>query len=233
MKKLLLIALTAILLYGCASSNYNSYDVRDLRVGMTKFEVERLIGPAERVLSIQWTSFGYVELLQYRNQYNQLFALEYREGILIGAEYIYQGYWYPMYTTRPGHGRPVFPPSYRPNRPAPAPPANAPSRPQNNNNMQPANPRQPTNNQNNSSSGQSTSRPSNSGSSRQPNNQQNTQRDNQQNTGTGSSRQSNNTNTTNSSGSSRQSTSSEGNTGGSSSSRQATQQNNESGSSRR
>ncbi|MDL2223676.1 hypothetical protein LJB98_06260, partial [Bacteroidales bacterium OttesenSCG-928-M11] len=203
MKKILFILVAIVLLQGCVTSGYRTYDIKDLRVGMTRYEVENLIGPAERVLSIRWTNLGYEEILQYRNYYNQLFALEYIEGILVGADYIYDGGWYPMYNTRPDYGRPVFPSHYSPNRPAPAPPAHiTPSRPSHsNNNLKPANPRNPTNNQTNSSN-QSTSRPAqNSNSSRQQNTQQNS------NSNSGSSRQQNSQQNSNSgSGSSRQST---------------------------
>jgi len=158
MKKIICFFALSLILWGCVSSQ-QQYDIRNLTVGMSKNEVRSLIGPPERYLSFSRTPYGYEEILQYRNIYNEPYALEFINGYLAAANYIYNDMYYPMYpsASRPSRGKSVFPPNYRPNRPA-LPPSQV-SRPgQSNspgNTMAPASSREPTNNRNNA-----TTRPS-------------------------------------------------------------------------
>jgi hypothetical protein len=122
MKQILYLFMLSFFVCGCKTIGYTeTYDIRNLTVGMTKSEVFSLIGPPERYLSIARTSYGYEEVLQYRNVYNELYALEFLNEYLVAADYIYEDSWSPMYPTtgRPAAGKPVFPSSYRPNQPPP------------------------------------------------------------------------------------------------------------------
>ncbi|MCC8147092.1 MAG: hypothetical protein LIO93_11815 [Bacteroidales bacterium] len=137
MKKIAYLLLSVVLLTSCFSSRNSQADsFKKLTVGMSKAEVEYWIGPPELYLSVTRTPDGVEEVLQYRNYYNEVFALEFINDYLVSANYIYSGSWYPMYQTYPPIGRPVFPPGYIPNRPAPRPPSWAHPRP-------PVNPRPP------------------------------------------------------------------------------------------
>lgn len=169
MKRIVLFVSIVLLLTGCKTTYDYGYDVRQLRAGMTKYEVERLIGPAERILEINWTPYGYEEILQYRDRYWDRYALIYMEGILIDAQYIYDGSWYYVQATRPPMGGGIFPPGFIPGRPVPMPPHYDPpiNRPPSDNNLPEAKPRPPLNNNNSSSSNRpESSRPGNTSSSR-------------------------------------------------------------------
>lgn len=147
--------MSVLLLTGCVvSRNPQADNFKNLTVGMSKSEVEYWIGPPELYLSVIRTSQGIEEVLQYRNIYNEVFALEYFNDYLVSANYIYSGSWYPMYppVNYPGFGRPVFPPGYRPNRPAPRPPGWANPKP-------PVNPRPPAEVRPPSNSGGGNTRP--------------------------------------------------------------------------
>ncbi|GHT76146.1 hypothetical protein AGMMS50262_13530 [Bacteroidia bacterium] len=121
MKQMIYFLLLIFTLTGCGTinNNYETEPYRQLRVGMSKREVEYLIGPPERYLEMRRTPYGYQEILQYWTYYDQPFALEFINDYLTSANYIYGSIWYPMYPweNRPGYGRPIFPPSYRPDRP--------------------------------------------------------------------------------------------------------------------
>ena len=166
MKKAICFFSLFLILWGCGSYR-QQFDIRSLTVGMSKAEVNSLVGSPERYLSISRTPYGYEEILQYRNVYNEIYALEFVNDYLVAANYIYDGMYYSMYppANRPPYGKSVFPSSYKPNRPAPAPPQGS-SRPgQNNrpssnnqtekNTMPPARPRESTNNNNSNTSRQS------------------------------------------------------------------------------
>jgi hypothetical protein len=132
MKKTLYIILLSFVLGACGSSHNNSYrryDIRDLKMGMYIDEVESMIGPPERILSIRNAPYGYEEVLQFRNYYNKIYALEFLDGYLVCAHYIYNDYYYPMYPPNqiPPRGKPVVPPHYKPNHPTPPPGNSLPS----------------------------------------------------------------------------------------------------------
>ncbi len=128
MKKIVYILVATLVLTGCSiSRNSQADNFKRLTIGMSKGEVEYWIGPPELYLSVTRTPYGIEEVLQYRNIYNELFALEFVNDYLVSADYIHSGAWYPMYpvANRPPHGKPVFPSHYKPNKPAPSrPPAN-------------------------------------------------------------------------------------------------------------
>lgn len=239
MKRIIYLIGIVLLLSGCKTTYDYGYDVRDLRSGMTKYEVERLIGPAERILEINWTPYGYEEILQYRNNYWDRYALIYLEGILVDAQYIYDGYWYYPQVIRPPMGGAIFPPAFIPGRPTPMPPAsqrppiNRPpttSRPPATNNQLPAaSEREPSNT--------STVKPGNTGSSntsRQPGTSTGTRQPANTNTNSGSSgstRQPASTSTNSGSSTTRQQSSTSTSSGSSSSSRQPSSTSTSSGSS--
>lgn len=106
---------------------------------MTKKEVRYWIGPPERYLDKRRTPYGYEEILQYRNIYDEFFAMKFLDDQLTAVDYIGKETSYPIYSTPPPpRGTPIFPPNGKSDYPAP--PSNTPpvqdTRP-------PSNPREP------------------------------------------------------------------------------------------
>lgn len=115
MKKFILIGFLSVLFTSCMTVKTPNYG--RLTIGMSMYQVENLLGPPERVLSLTRTSHGYEEVWQYRTAYNEVFALEFINEILEGYQFLYEDYQYaPSYYYRPPHGRPIFP-NYSPNKP--------------------------------------------------------------------------------------------------------------------
>lgn len=172
MKKILLIITIIAVFASCGT--YNSVDsMSQLRSGMSKGEVEYYLGLPINVLTVNYTQNGVQEVLSYRNNYNEIYAVEFWNDYLTGYEYLYDDRPYvapapPMYLppagrpiiVTPGHNRPARP--GRPNRP------NRPSRPERpDNNYRPGNNDRPGNNNrpgNNERPGNN--RPSNNNSDR-------------------------------------------------------------------
>lgn len=152
MKKILLIITIIAVFASCGT--YNSVDsMSQLRSGMSKGEVEYYLGLPINVLTVNYTQNGVQEVLSYRNNYNEIYAVEFWNDYLTGYEYLYDDRPYvapapPMYLppagrpiiVTPGHNRPARP--GRPNRP------NRPSRPERpDNNYRPGNNNRPGNNE--------------------------------------------------------------------------------------
>jgi hypothetical protein len=151
MKKIVYLLFWTLFAISC-STTHNNYPIdnyKQLTVGMSKSEVEYWVGPPECYLDLRRTTYGYREILQYRNIYNEVFALEFLNDYLVSADYIYGEIWRPMYpiAQRPSFGRPIFPPGYRPNYPPPSPPSNVRPPQDNNNSRPPSSTRPPANSQ--------------------------------------------------------------------------------------
>ncbi|MDR0864682.1 MAG: hypothetical protein LBO74_07090 [Candidatus Symbiothrix sp.] len=150
MKKIVFLLFWTLFATGCSTTrnNYPIDNYKHLTVGMSKSEVEYWVGPPECYLDMRRTAYGYREILQYRNIYNEVYALEFLNDYLVSADYIYGDIWHPMYPVaqRPPFGRPIFPPGYRPNYPPPSPPSHIRPPQDNNNNTSrpPSNPRPPS-----------------------------------------------------------------------------------------
>ena len=142
MKKMISLLILTCIITACTvtQTGYTSYptdNYKRLTIGMSKWDVEDCIGPPLRYLDARRTIYGYEEVLLYRNRYSEYFALEFVNDYLVSSNYVHNEAWYPMYPSynRPAYGKPVFPPSYKPNRPY-QPPSN----------VQPGRPTQPGNN---------------------------------------------------------------------------------------
>ena len=212
MKKIVLLGLISIFLIGCSVSRQQP-NYGKLRIGMSMHQVENLIGPPERVISLTRTAYGYEEIWQYRTVHNEVFALEFLNEVLEGYQFLYEDYRYvpsPNYY-RPPHGRPIFP-NYKPNRPIYRPTPSRPNQPPSNSQHPNYRPPRPEST--------SPSRPGGSSGVR-PGNNQNTNsgretgtRDSQPNNSHEPPRQNTNTNSsgTNTRGSSREDTNNSGTT---------------------
>ncbi|MCD8166310.1 MAG: outer membrane protein assembly factor BamE [Bacteroides sp.] len=127
--------IAAFLIVGCGS--YNTLDLRKLTTGMTKQEVRDVIGPPDRVLSVNESKDGYQEVLEYRASRNEVYALEFWNNYLTGYEHLYDDVNYyppvvpPLYY--PEYGRPLiyYNPGYNrpPSRPVPPTRPTPPARP--------------------------------------------------------------------------------------------------------
>lgn len=74
MKKLLLIIAIIALLTSCGT--YSSVDsMSQLRSGMNKMEVEYYLGRPIDVLTVNYTQNGIQEVLAYRNNYDEVYAV--------------------------------------------------------------------------------------------------------------------------------------------------------------
>ena len=119
MKKIFLLGIISVLFVSCVvTTTTKTPNYGKLTIGMSMYQVQNLIGPPERVLSLTRTAHGYEEIWQYRTAYNEVFALEFLNEILEGYQFLYEDYQYAPspYYYRPSYGRPIFP-DYRPNRP--------------------------------------------------------------------------------------------------------------------
>lgn len=141
MKRILLIVTIIVSFTACGT--YNSVDsMSQLRSGMTKGEVEYYLGQPIDVLTVNYTQNGIQEVLAFRNNYDEVYAVEFWDNYLTGYEYLYDDipYMAPAPPTMlppagrpiivaPGHGRPNRP--GRPSRPSRPAKPNRPSRPNN------------------------------------------------------------------------------------------------------
>lgn len=183
---------------------------------MNMAEVQRLLGPPERVLSLTRTPYGYEEVWQYRTSYNEVFALEFMNEILEGYQFLYEDLQYapPSYYYRPPYGKPIFP-NYRPNRPIYSKPPHSGNNNNHNNGRPPSNTQTPEYTPPRGGTDSGTGRPGNSTGTRPiPPRGDSTQPDNTKNSTT-TTRESSNT-TRESSGATRNSSSPTGSGSGSS-----------------
>ena len=163
MKKVYMIIVLVVVLVSCGT--YRSVNVNQLTTGMTKNQVYEQIGLPERTLSVNQTDNGLQEVLQYRTNSNEIYALTFWNDYLTGYEFLYDDTPYvpapapPVYY--PDYGRPIIIVPNRPvskPRPNPKPqPSQKPSQDQNN---RPA--------QNRSRQNSSTQTESNSNNNEQP-----------------------------------------------------------------
>lgn len=172
-----------------ACGAYKSLDLGKLTTGMTKSEVEYLIGPPDRVLAVNNHKDGFQEILEYRTARHEVYALEFWNDYLTGYEFLYDDVNYspPIMPPLifPEYGRPIFiyPDYHHPNRPdypnRPDKPSrpNEPSRPSRPGTSQPSRPSRPESSRPGvtkpSESSRPASRPSSSRSSRSENNSTN------------------------------------------------------------
>ncbi|MDR0681915.1 MAG: hypothetical protein LBG15_08745 [Dysgonamonadaceae bacterium] len=129
MKKIVYLLLSIFVVSACSIvKNYPVDNYYKLQTGMTKKEVRYWIGPPERYLDKRRTPYGYEEILQYRNIYGELFAMNFINNQLMAVDYISKEADYPIYPTppppSPPHGTPIFSPDNKPVHPAP--PSNTP-----------------------------------------------------------------------------------------------------------
>lgn len=119
MKKLVYIALIALIFTACG---VYTTDLNRLTTGMSKAQVEAMMGRPDRILSVNDTRDGYQEVLQYSTSRGEVYALEFWNDYLTGYEHLYDDAPYipapapPMYV--PDYGRPVIIINDRPGRPS-------------------------------------------------------------------------------------------------------------------
>lgn len=133
MKKILFVMILSIILASCGA--YKSLNLNKLSTGMTKQEVESVIGPPDRILAVNDKKEGYQEVLEYRTAGSEVYALEFWNDYLTGYEFLYDDVQYvpSIYppTIWPDYGRPIYIVPNRPTPPRPTPP-NRPERPETN-----------------------------------------------------------------------------------------------------
>ena len=121
MKKIAIILITSLLFAACGI--YKPLDVNKLTTGMTKAQVESVIGLPQRVLAVNDTRDGFQEVLEYRTAYDEVYALEFWDDYLTGYEFLYDDVNYVPSLIPPvgipDYGRPiiVIPGHNKPNRP--------------------------------------------------------------------------------------------------------------------
>lgn len=138
MKKIIFLFIISLLLVACGS--YKTVDLGKLTTGMSKAEVEYRIGPPERVLAVNDKREGFQEVLQYRTNRDEIYALEFWNDYLVGYEFLYDDVTYipalappvvypprgrPIYIindSRPGRPNPPARPQPSPNEPRPGTP---------------------------------------------------------------------------------------------------------------
>ena len=120
--KIKLSVLLLIVLITTACGAIRIADVTNLSEGMTKAEVDNIMGRPVRLLSTSYMQDGASEVHEYITYRQESYAVEYWNGRLSGYDFMYEN----AVATPPAHI--VRPPSnpVRPNRP------NRPSRPENN-----------------------------------------------------------------------------------------------------
>lgn len=133
MKKILFMIMLSVMLVSCGA--YKALDVNKLSTGMTKQEVEYIIGPPERILAVNDKKEGMQEVLEYRTSGDEVYALEFWNDYLTGYEFLYDDVRYTpsLYppTIWPDYGRPIYIiQGNRPNRPTPPNRPNPPHRPE-------------------------------------------------------------------------------------------------------
>ncbi|NDV78939.1 hypothetical protein [Dysgonomonas sp. 511] len=132
MKKIILTTIAALLFVACGT--YKSLDLNKLTTGMTKKQVEAVIGPPERILAVNDKQEGYQEVLEYRTSRDEVYALEFWNDYLTGYEFLYDDVQYVPSITPPAilppYGRPIYVyPDYQPDRPSRPNRPNKPNRP--------------------------------------------------------------------------------------------------------
>lgn len=136
MRKILLLSLLALLMTACGSTR--NLDLSKLRTGMTKAQVQSMIGNPDRILAVNETENGHQEILEYRTSRDEVYGLEFWNDYLTGYEFLYDDpdyyvnyYFPPTYpTVFPEYGRPIYIiQENRPNRPNRPIPPNRPNRP--------------------------------------------------------------------------------------------------------
>lgn len=162
------IILVSLLFTACGA--YKSLDLDRLTTGMTKQEVQFLIGPPDRILAVNNNKDGFQEVLEYRTARHEVYALEFWNDYLTGYEFLYDdvNYMPPLMPPLifPEYGRPIFIyPDYhhpnrpdKPNRPSRPSQSNRPSSPNGSN--RPSRPSESQPSQSTRPSGPETSRPS-------------------------------------------------------------------------
>lgn len=115
------IILVSLLFTACGA--YKSLDLDRLTTGMTKQEVQFLIGSPDRILAVNNNKDGFQEVLEYRTARHEVYALEFWNDYLTGYEFLYDdvNYMPPLMPPLifPEYGRPIFiyPDYHHPNRP--------------------------------------------------------------------------------------------------------------------
>lgn len=126
MKKIIFAMIVAVVLTACGT--YRSLDLNKLTTGMTKEQVETVVGKPDRVLAVNNKKEGFQEVLEYRTSADEVYALEFWNDYLTGYEFLYEDVNYVASvappTMWPPYGRPIYIiPGNRPNKPnRPTPP---------------------------------------------------------------------------------------------------------------
>jgi len=133
MKKIIFILLISAFMISCAA--YKSLDLNKLSTGMSKEQVETVMGQPDRILAINNKEEGLQEVLEYRTSGDDVYALEFWNDYLTGYEFLYEDVTYvpPMAppVIWPDYGRPIYViPGNRPNRPNRPNKPNRPNRPE-------------------------------------------------------------------------------------------------------
>ena len=116
MKKLISIFLLLMLLSACGT--YRTITVSRLKLGMSKADVEYMFGPPKRILSVSQSEYGYQEVLEYKTNNGEIYALDFMNDQLVGYEFLYDDIDYIPPMPQPV----VIVPGYYPGRPIERPP---------------------------------------------------------------------------------------------------------------
>jgi len=122
MKKVIFAVIMAVVFTACGT--YKSLDLNKLTTGMTKEQVETVIGKPDRILAVNDKKEGFQEVLEYRTSRDEVYALEFWNDYLTGYEFLYDDVNYTASVAPPAmwpsYGRPIYIiPGNRPNRPTP------------------------------------------------------------------------------------------------------------------
>ncbi|WP_163264903.1 hypothetical protein [Dysgonomonas sp. 216] len=119
MKKIIVILIISVFIFACSSMR--TVDMGKLRIGMTRTEVQNLIGIPDRVLHAGASDGGYEEVLQYTTYQGEIYAVTFWNDHLESYSFLDQTYPVGGVTPVP----PVYYPTPRPPaNPTPRPPAN-------------------------------------------------------------------------------------------------------------
>ncbi len=111
MKKILFLLCIVFTLSACGTYQTAS-PVDQLTSGMSKYDVEYLMGNPSRVMAVNRTPQGIQEVLEYRDPYGDYYALEFWNDYLVNCEYL--NYGNPSYVYAPAYAYPtVMPPRGR------------------------------------------------------------------------------------------------------------------------
>lgn len=124
MRRILFLLSITFILSACGTSYQAASPVDRLTSGMSKYDVEYIMGRPVRVLAINRTPQGIQEVLEYCDPYRDYYALEFWNDYLVNCEYmnysnpsyVYAPYAYP--SVMPSRGRPIviIGGDYRPSR---------------------------------------------------------------------------------------------------------------------